>query len=177
MRKLPTIANTACRKIPAKQDVSELLSQTLEENNSTTEYQRARQSSRRKHENPFKHNLERHDAQFPSPVPTWQNQECTSSSEISKPSALKSDVSLIMFTAPCNLNEEKEQLAMVMRESLRQTECLAMQSCSYSSIETSTTGFTRPRAVEESTAQACLNNEPEQEAASLLLNLRDSFAK
>ncbi len=111
-------------KIPAKQDVSELLSRALEENNSTTptEYQRARQSSRRKHENPFKHNLERHGVQFPSPVPTWQNQECTSSSEISKPSALRSEVSPIMFTAPSNLNEEKEQLAMVTR-----TECPAMQ--------------------------------------------------
>ena len=96
--------------------------------------------------------------------PTWQNQECTSSSEISKRSALKSEVSPIMFTAPSNLNEEKEQLAMVMRESLRQTECLAMQSCSYSSIETSTTHFTRASAVEGSTAQVCLNNEPEQEA-------------
>ena len=95
-------------KIPAKEDVGELLSIALEENNPTMEYQRAkqRQSARRKHGNPFKPHLERHGVHFPSP-PMWHGEDCSSATE-TKPS--RENVSPIIFTAPSNANEEKEQL-------------------------------------------------------------------
>ena len=179
-------------KIPAKQDVGEILSIALEENNPTMEYQRAkqRQSAQRKHGNPFKPHLERHGVHFPSP-PMWHGEDCSSATE-TKPS--RENVSLIIFTAPSNANEEKEQLAIVLRERLLQTSRLMgeLQQQRSSTSSTITTSQNLPMIptvpndthlpVDDSVMPVNVSNATtvslntssgdEEEAATLLLNLR-----
>ena len=94
-------------KIPAKQDVGEILSKALTYDDTTIEYQRAkrRQNSQRKHENPFKPHLEHYSVHFPSPL--IRHEEDSLSATETK--LQRENVSPIIFTAPSNASEEKEQ--------------------------------------------------------------------
>ena len=96
-------------KIPGKQDIESILEKALADSGSySLTFYRSKQNVSRKGENPAKSLLERHDIQFPSSKRT-----CDSSSTEKHPSQ-------IFYTAPKNEGEEAEQLAMVIRESLRE---------------------------------------------------------
>ena len=181
-------------KIPAKQDVGELLSIALEENNPTMEYQRAkqRQSARRKHGNPFKPHLERHGVHFPSPPICGMERIVR---QPLKPN-LRERMFHPLFSLPqvLNANEEKEQLAIVLRESLLQTSRLMgeLQQQRSSTSSTITTSQNLPMIptvpndthlpVDDSVMPVNVSNATtvslntssgdEEEAATLLLNLR-----
>ena len=107
-------------KIPGKQDIRNILEKALTDNNSgSLAFSRSKQGGSRKRENPAKPSLERYGVEFPS-----SKHACNSSSD----GAISSQ---ILYTAPRNKGEEAEQLAMVIRESLRE------QSTSENSVNTS----------------------------------------
>ena len=99
-------------KIPAKEDVTAVLEKALDssygELGCTTKMSRSKQK-RNREDNPAKSALERRGIKFPR----QSSQDCSAETEeVSKPSS-------ILYTAPKDENEEAEQLAIVMRESLR----------------------------------------------------------
>jgi hypothetical protein len=100
-------------KIPAKQDMEAILDKALYESDCpiTNTYHRSKQTGSRKRGNPAKDALERHDIDFP----TNKRASCSFTSG-THDEAIPSQ---ILYTAPRNHGEEAEQLAMVMRESIR----------------------------------------------------------
>ena len=107
-------------KIPGKQDIKSILEKALVDNYSRGfSFYRSKQSGSCKRENPAKPLLERHDIEFPSTLKRHDiefpcsKHACNSSSTEKLPSQ-------ILYTAPKSKGDEAEQLAMVIRESLRQ---------------------------------------------------------
>jgi len=99
-------------KIPAKEDVTAVLKKALDssygELSCTTNMSRSKQK-RNREDNPAKSALERRGIKFPR----QSSQDCRAETEeVNKPSS-------ILYTAPKDEKEEAEQLAIVMRESLR----------------------------------------------------------
>jgi hypothetical protein len=97
-------------KIPGKQNIETILEKALtnDDQTCTLSFYRSKQSGSRKRENPTKPWLERRGIEFPSPP----RKSSTSTTE--------KEPSRILYTAPKDVNEEAEQLAIVIRESLRQ---------------------------------------------------------
>ena len=89
-------------RLPARQDIGKILSNTLSENNSSLSYHRSKQSREQKHGNPFKSHLQNYGIEFPAA------NECLSS-----PPRKIEKVLAILATAPTNQKEEMEQLAFV----------------------------------------------------------------
>ena len=105
-------------RLPAKQDISQILESALSEDTSSSlDYYRAKQSQsgKRKRENPFKPHLEKYGIQFPDKSDKGSSSPCEKSRDKSH------TLSPIMATAPESELQENEQLAMVIRESLRNT--------------------------------------------------------
>ena len=103
-------------RLPAKQDISKILESALSEDTSSSlRYHRAKQcqSGKRKHDNPFKPQLEKYGIQFPDKQDKCSTTPCDESRDNSH------SISSIMATAPESESQENEQLAMVIRESLR----------------------------------------------------------
>ena len=94
-------------RLPARQDISKILTNALSENNSLS-YHRTKRSREQKRGNPFKHQLQNFGVQFPAA------EDC-----IYSPPKKTEKVSSLLATTPTNQQEETEQLAFVMKESLR----------------------------------------------------------
>ena len=86
-------------KIPGKQDIAQVLEKALSEDRPDTFFSRSKQNKKRE-DNPTKHSLEKYGIEFPKGD---CDDNCNS----------------ILYTAPKNEREEAEQLAIVMRESVR----------------------------------------------------------
>ena len=94
-------------RLPARQDIGKILTNALSENNSLS-YHRTKRSREQKRGNPFKHQLQNYGVQFHAA------EDC-----IYSPPKKTEKVSSLLATAPANQQEETEQLAFVMKESLR----------------------------------------------------------
>lgn len=97
-------------RIPAKPHISGVLSSALSADSSLLRlsYHRAKQSGGRKRENPFKPHLEKYGIEFP------RNPEAECFSSPGDNRETSETVFSILSTAPENMNEEHEQLAMVI---------------------------------------------------------------